>query len=101
LPPRVKKKSRAKQKPPAVAPAQAEIEQGAAALLRRAARAAKAAARTAQPEPWLDALTNMGVALYGRTEEPTVAGYDELSEDPAAVADGAAAKTMLQQTRDS
>jgi hypothetical protein len=66
LPPRVKKKKRraegkplAKEKPPAEAAAQeppaqaavqAEREQEAAAVLRRAARAARAAARTAQPE---------------------------------------------------
>jgi hypothetical protein len=37
----------------------------------------------------------MGVALYGRTEEPPVAGDDKLlEEDPVAVADGAAAKPM-------
>jgi hypothetical protein len=103
LPPRVKKKKRrAEQKPPAEAAAQAEREQVAAALLGRAARAAKAAARTAQTEPWLDAWTNMGVALYGRTEEPTVAGDNKLSEeDPAPVADGAGAKSMPQQTRDT
>jgi hypothetical protein len=83
-------------------PAQAEREQGAAAVLRGAAKAARAAARTAQPEPWLDTWTNMGGALYGRTEEPPVAGDNILSrEDPAAVAEGAAAKPMPQPTRDS
>jgi hypothetical protein len=126
LPPRLKKKRRAEgkppakgkppaeaaaqeppaeaaaQEPPAEAAAQAERKQGATALLRRAARAAKAAARTAQPEPWLDAWTNMGVARYGRTEEPPVAGDNKLSEeDPAPVADGAGAKSMPQQTRDT
>jgi hypothetical protein len=76
LPPRVKKKKRraegkppAKGKPPAEAAAQeapaqaapaqaaaqAEREKGAVALLRRAARAARAAAGTEQPEHWLDA----------------------------------------------
>jgi hypothetical protein len=104
--PRVKKKKkrRSEPKPAAAAAAQAEGEQeaGAAALLRRAARAAKAAAKTAQLEPWLDAWTNMGMALYGRTEEPPIAG-DELSEenDPSAVAEGAAARLMPQQTRDT
>jgi hypothetical protein len=78
--PRVKKKKRraakgklpAKGKPPAEAAAQAEKERGAAALLRRAARAARAAARMEQPEHWLDAWTNLGVALYRRIEEPPV-----------------------------
>jgi hypothetical protein len=73
--------------------------------LRRAARAARAAARTEQPEHWLDAWTNMGVALYGGIEEPPVAEEDDLleedklsEEDPTAVADGAAAKPMPQPT---
>jgi hypothetical protein len=67
--------------------------------LRRAARAARAAARKEQPEHWLDAWTNIGVAHYGRMEPPPVAGDDKLlEEDPAAVDDGAAAKPMPQPT---
>jgi methylase of polypeptide subunit release factors len=107
LPPRVKKKKRiaaaegnllAEEKQPAETAAQAERERGAAALLRRAARAAKAAATAERPEHWLDAWTNMGVAIYGKNDELLVARCEqELSEeDPAAVADGAAAKPMLQ-----
>jgi hypothetical protein len=114
LPPRVKKKKgRAdaegkrppKGKQPAEAAAQAEREQGAAALLRRAARAAKAA-KAADPAEgpdtqWLDCWTNMGVAIYGRNIKLLVPGLEQellTEEDPAMVADGAAAKPMPEQT---
>jgi hypothetical protein len=106
LPPRVKKKKRraaakgkrpAEEKQPAEAAAQAERERGAAALQRRAARAAKAPKTAERPENWLDAKTNMGVSIYDRNNELLVPGSkQELSEeDPAADADGAAAKPML------
>jgi hypothetical protein len=109
LPPRVKKKKRrtaaegkrpAEGMQPAEAAAQAEREQGAAALLGRAARADKAAATAERPEDWLDAWTNMGVAIYSRYDELLVPDREqELSEeDPAAVVDGAAAKLMPQLT---
>jgi hypothetical protein len=92
-------------KQPAEAAAQAERERGAAALLRRAARAAKAA-KAAKPAEgpdtqWLDAWTNMGVAIYSRNNELLVPGRkQELvpEEDPAMAADSAAAKPMREQT---
>jgi hypothetical protein len=110
LPPRVKKKKKkrraaakgkrpAKGKQPAEAAAQAEREQGAAALLRRAARAAKAAKAAEMAEGpdthWLDAWTNMGVAIYGRNNQLLVPGREQKlvpEEDPTA------AKPMLEQT---
>jgi hypothetical protein len=86
-----------KGKQPAEAAAQAERKRGAAALLRRAARAAKAAKAAKLAEgpdtQWLDAWTNMGVAIYGRNNELLVPGHkQELvpEEDPA--------KPMPQQT---
>jgi hypothetical protein len=114
----VKKKTRssrrreaaAKGKPPAQAEAQAERERerGAAALLRRGARAAKAAELVEGPDTgWLDSWTNMGVAIYGRNNQLLVAVREQgivTEEDPsavangAAVADGAAAKPMSEQT---
>jgi hypothetical protein len=113
LPPRVKKKKRsschreaaAKGKQPAEAAARAERERGAAALLRRAARAAKAA-KAAEPAEgpethWLDSWTNMGVVIYGRNNELIIPGREQgivTEEDPATVADGAAAKPMPEQT---
>jgi hypothetical protein len=84
LPPRVKKKTRssrqreasAEVKKPAEAAAQAaaqaerERERGDAALLRWAARAAKAAEPAEGPDTgWLDSWTNMGVAIW--EEQPT------------------------------
>jgi hypothetical protein len=112
LPPRVKKKTRssrrreaaAKGKKPAQADAQAEREreQGAAALLRRATRAAKAAEQAEGPDTgWLDSWTNIGLAIYGRNNQLLVPGRKQgivTEEDPAAVADGAAMKPMSEQT---
>jgi hypothetical protein len=94
-----------KGKQPAQAAAQAERERGAATLLRRAERAAKAA-KAAEPAEgpdtgWLDSWTNMGVAIYGRNNKLLVPGRKQgivMKEDPAAVADGAVAKPMLEQT---
>jgi hypothetical protein len=106
LPPIGKKKKRSKRrreaaegKPPAQAEAQAERgrERGAAALLRRAARAAKAEKQAERPDTgWLDSCTQMGVAIYGRNNELLVPGQKQ--EHPAAVADGAAATLMSEQT---
>jgi hypothetical protein len=113
LPPSVQKKKKkrraaaegkrmAKGKQPAEAAAQAERERGAAALLRRAARAAKAADTTEGPDTqWLDAWKNMGVAIYGRNNEHLVPGcQQELvpEEDTAVAADGTAAKPMPEPT---
>jgi hypothetical protein len=112
LPPQVKKKTRssrrreaaAEGKQPAQAEAQAESERerGAAALLRRAARAAKAAEPAEGPDTgWLDSWTNMGEAIYGRNNQLLAPGHEQgiiTEEDPAAVADGATAKSMSEQT---
>jgi hypothetical protein len=108
LPPRVKKKTRSSRRREAAAegkqPAQAERERerGAAALLRRAAGAAKAAETAKGPDMgWLDSWTNMGVAIYGRNNQLFVPGHEQgivTEEDPTAVADGAAAKPMSEQT---
>jgi hypothetical protein len=113
LPPQVKKKKRshrrrevaAKGKQSAEAAAQAEREQGTAALLRRAARAAKAAKADElaeeQKTQWLDSWTNMGMAIYGRNNELLIPGRKQeliTEEDPAAVAEGAAGKPMPEQT---
>jgi hypothetical protein len=102
LRPRVQKKKKkrraaakgkrlAKGKQPVEAAAQAERERGIAALLRRAARAAKAA-KAAEPaegpdKQWLDAWTNMGVAIYERNNKLLVPGRKQelvTEEDPAA-----------------
>jgi hypothetical protein len=87
-------------KPPAQAEAQAkrEREPGAAALLRRAAIAAKAEKQAERPDTgWLDSLTQMGVAIYGRNNNLLMPGRKQ--EDPAADADdGAAAMLRLEQT---
>jgi hypothetical protein len=92
LPPRVKKKTRssrrreaaAEGKKPAEEAAQAaaqaerERERGTAALLRRAARAAKAAEPAEGPDTgWLDSWTNMGVAIYGRNNQLLVPGCEQ------------------------
>jgi hypothetical protein len=62
-------------KHPAEAAAQAERERGAAVLLRRAAREAKAAEPAEGPDTQcLDAWTNMGVAIYGRPQTGTRPG---------------------------
>jgi hypothetical protein len=78
----------------AVAQAERARERGAAALLRRAARAAKAAEPAEGPDTgWLDSWTNMGVAIYGKSNQLLVPGHKQgivTEEDPAAVADGAA-----------
>jgi hypothetical protein len=110
LPPSGQKKKRraaakgkwpAEGKQPAEAAAQAEREQGAAALLRRAARAAKAAEPAEGPDTqWLDAWTNMGGEIYRRKHELLVPGREQElvpEEDPTATADGAAAKPMPEQ----
>jgi hypothetical protein len=100
-----RREAAAEGKQPAQAAAQAEREQGAAALLRRAEREAKAA-KAAEPADgpdtgWLDSWTNMGVAIYGRNNKLLIPGREQgivTKEDPAAVADGAAAKPMWEQT---
>jgi hypothetical protein len=116
LPPSVQKKKKkrraaaegkrpAKGKQPAEAAAQAERERGAAALPRWAARAAKAA-KAAEPAEgpdtqWLDAWTNMAVAIYKRNNKLLVPGCEQelvQEEDPSAAANGAAAKPMPEQT---
>jgi hypothetical protein len=81
-----------------------ERERGALALLRQTARAAEAA-KAAEPAEgpdtdWLDSWTNMGVAIYERNNQLLVPGRKQgivTEEDPAAVADGAAAKPMSEQ----
>jgi hypothetical protein len=104
LPPIAKKKRKSRrrreaEKPPQ--PAQAkrerERERGAAALLRRVERAARAEQQAERPDTgWLDIFTQMGVAIYGRNDKLLVPG--RIQEDPAAVAnDGAAAMLMLEQ----
>jgi hypothetical protein len=116
LPPRVKKKTRssrrreaategkkpAEEAAQAAAQAERERERGTAALLRRAARAAKAAEPAEGPDTgWLDTWMNMGVAIYGRNNQLLVPGHKQgivTEEDPAAVADGAAVKPMSEQT---
>jgi hypothetical protein len=113
LPPSVQKKKKkrraaaegkrpAKEKQSAEAAAQAERERGAAALLRWAARAAKAAEKAEGPDTqWLDAWTNMGVAIYGRNNKLLLPGREQElvpEEDPAAAADGASAKPMPEPT---
>jgi hypothetical protein len=104
LPPIGKKKKRSKrqmeaaeEKPPQPAQAKRERERGAAALLRQAARAAKAEQQAERPDTgWLDSFTQMGVTIYGRNNELLVPGRKP--EDPAAVAnDGAAAMLMSEQ----
>jgi hypothetical protein len=99
LPPSVQKKKKKRRaaaegkrpaagKQPAEAAAQAERERGAAMLLRRAARAAKAAETAERPDTqWLGAWTNMGVAIYSRNNELLVPGREQehvQEEDPAA-----------------
>jgi hypothetical protein len=71
-------------------------------IIEKGSKGSKGSSKDSTADPLLDSWTNMGVALYGRTEEPTVAGDNKLSEeDPAAVANCAAAKPMPQQTRDT
>jgi hypothetical protein len=73
-----------------------ERERGAAALLRRAARAAKAEKQAERQDTgWLDSFTQMGVAIYGQNNELLVPGQKQ--EDPAAVADGATATLMSEE----
>jgi hypothetical protein len=105
LPPIGKKKKRSKRrreaaegKPPQPAQAERERERGVAALLRQAARAAKAEQQAERPDTgWLDSFTQMRVAIYGRNNELLVPSRKQ--EDPAAVADdGAAAMLMSEQT---
>jgi hypothetical protein len=75
-----------------------ERERGAAALLRRAARAAKAEQQAEQPDTgWLDSFTQMGVAIYGANDKLLVPG--RIQEDPAVVDDdGPGVMLMLEQT---
>jgi hypothetical protein len=122
LPPIGKKKKRSKcqreaaeGKPPRPAQAERERERGAARLLRRAARAAKAEQQAERPDTgWLDSFTQMGVAIYGRNnkllvpcrrqEDPAAVAENGApallmsEEDPAAVAERAAAMLMSEQT---
>jgi hypothetical protein len=75
---------------------QRERERGAAALLRHAARAAKAEKQAERPDTgWLDSFTQMGVAIYGRNDELLVPGRKQ--EDPAPVADNGAAATLMSE----
>jgi hypothetical protein len=105
LPPMGKKKRRSRrgreaELQPPLQPAQAERhrDRGAAELLRRAARAARAEQQAEQPDTgWLDSFTLMGVAIYSSNNELLVPG--RIQQDPAAVADnGTAAMRMSMQT---
>jgi hypothetical protein len=105
LPPIGKKKKRsirqreaAEEKPPQPAQAERKRERGAAALLRPAARAAKAEQQAEWPDTgWLDSFTQMGVTNANGSHQLLVPGRKQ--EDPAAVADdGAAAMLMSEQT---
>jgi hypothetical protein len=96
-----KRKSRRRREaelPPQPAQAERQRERGAATLLRRAARAARAEQQAEWPDTgWLDSFTQMGVAIYSANDELLVPG--RIQEDPAAVADnGAAAMLMSEQT---
>jgi hypothetical protein len=105
LPPIGKKKRRSRRRreaepPPPPPPAQAERhrDRGAAALLRRAARAARAEKQAERPDTgWLDSFMQMGVAIYSSNDELLVPG--RIQQDPATAADnGAAAMRMSTQT---
>jgi hypothetical protein len=83
LPPIGKKKRRSRRRreaeppPQQQQPAQAERhrDRGAAALLRRAARAARAEQQAERPDTgWLDSFTQMGVAIYSSNDELLVRG---------------------------
>jgi hypothetical protein len=107
LPPIGKKKKKSSrrrreevQPPTPQQPAQAERhrDKGAAALLRRAARAARAEQQAERPDTgWLDSFTQMGVAIYSSNDKLLVPG--RIRQDPAAGADnGAAAMRTSEQT---
>jgi hypothetical protein len=68
----------------------------------RAAKAAKAAEPAEGSEThWLDSWMSIGVAIYGRNNKLHIPGREQgivREEYPAAVADGAAAKPMPEQT---
>jgi hypothetical protein len=105
LPPIGKKKRRSRRQreaesPPPPQPAQAErhSDRGAAALLRRAARAARAEQQAERLDTgWLDSFTQMGVAIYSSNDELLVPG--RIQQDPAAGANnGAVAMQRSEQT---
>jgi hypothetical protein len=74
-------------------------DKGAAALLRRAERAARAEQRAERLDTgWLDSFTQMGVAIYSSTNELLVPGR-KIRRDPAEGADnGAAAMRTSEKT---
>jgi hypothetical protein len=102
LPPIGKKKRRSRRRreaePPQPAQAERHRDRGAATLLRRAARAARAEQQAERPDTgWLDSFTQMGVAIYSSNDELLVPG--RIQQDHAAAADnGAAAMRMSTQT---
>jgi hypothetical protein len=84
--------------PPQQAQAEGHRDKGAAALLRRAERAARAERQAERPDTgWLDSFTQMGVAIYSSTNELLVPG--KIRQDSAEGADnGAAAMLTSEQT---
>jgi hypothetical protein len=109
LPPPIERKKKKKKstkrrreevRPPPQQQAQAEghRDKGAAALLRRAERAARAEQQAERPDTgWLDSFTQMGVAIYSSTNKLLVPG--RIRQDPAeGPGNGAAAMRTLEQT---
>jgi hypothetical protein len=103
IPPIAKKKRKSRRRweaelPPQPAQAEGHRDRGAAALLRRAARATRAEQQAERLDTGcLDSFTQMGVAIYSSNNKLLVPG--RIQQDPAAVADnGAAAMQMSEQT---